>query len=256
MEARACAATAVVLAVAPHPKAPGSTAVRPLALWRVWDARCAARGTPELGAGAGERRPTRGQCGGPGYGGGHKETEGSEQCPGTQKKLFLVSFRGLGGGHHVITGEPLPTSPRDASEGKEPQRRPQKRLGRRLEEVAKAVGGGYCRLQMPLRLVLAVRGDSGWAQAGRPGGGGRWHANGTSRHIQHSPSTPTTGLRERGNDTSRSTGRSGRQNTATRRNMRREERVTVCKETTTRWNVTQGVGGYLLPFQCIPASPA
>ena len=37
----------------------------------------------------------------------------------------------------------------------------------------------------------------------------------------------TTGLRERGNDTSRSTGRSGRQNAATRRNMRREERVTV-----------------------------
>ena len=46
-------------------------------------------------------------------------------------------------------------------------------------------------------------------------------------HIQHSPNTPTTGLRDRGNDTSRSTGRSGRQNAATRRNMRREERVTV-----------------------------
>ena len=45
--------------------------------------------------------------------------------------------------------------------------------------------------------------------------------------IQHSPSTPTTGLRERGNDTSKSTGRSGRQNAATRRNLRREERVTV-----------------------------
>ena len=41
------------------------------------------------------------------------------------------------------------------------------------------------------------------------------------------PGTPITGLRERGNDTSRSTGRSGRQNAATRRNMRREERVTV-----------------------------
>ena len=49
-------------------------------------------------------------------------------------------------------------------------------------------------------------------------------ANGT-RHIQHSPGTPTTGLCERGNDTSRS--RSGRQNAAIRRNMRREERVTV-----------------------------
>ena len=46
-------------------------------------------------------------------------------------------------------------------------------------------------------------------------------------HIQHSPNTPTTGLLERGNDTSKSTGRSGRQKVATRRNMRREERVTV-----------------------------
>ena len=44
---------------------------------------------------------------------------------------------------------------------------------------------------------------------------------------RHSPGTPTTGLRERGNDTSKSTGRSGRQKAATRRNMRREERVTV-----------------------------
>ena len=32
------------------------------------------------------------------------------------------------------------------------------RLGRRLEEVAKAVGGGYCRLQMPLRPAPGVRG--------------------------------------------------------------------------------------------------
>ena len=27
----------------------------------------------------------------------------------------------------------------------------------RLEEVAEVVGGGYCRLQMPLKLALAVR---------------------------------------------------------------------------------------------------
>ena len=51
--------------------------------------------------------------------------------------------------------------------------------------------------------------------------------NGTPCHIQHSPNTPTTGLRERGNDTSKSTGRSGQQKVATGRNMRREERVTV-----------------------------
>ena len=43
----------------------------------------------------------------------------------------------------------------------------------------------------------------------------------------HSPNTPTTGLCKLGNDTSKSTGRSGRQKAATRRNMRREEQVTV-----------------------------
>ena len=64
--------------------------------------------------------------------------------------LEILSFpfgigRGGGGG-------------RDALEGKGPRRRSQKRLGRRLEEVAKAVGGGYLRLQMPWKLALAVRG--------------------------------------------------------------------------------------------------
>ena len=43
---------------------------------------------------------------------------------------------------------------RDALEGKGPQRRP---VDRRLEEVAKAVGGGYCRLQMTLKPALGVR---------------------------------------------------------------------------------------------------
>ena len=42
---------------------------------------------------------------------------------------------------------------RDALEGKGPQ----ERLGRQLEEVAKAVSGGNCRLQMPLKRALAVR---------------------------------------------------------------------------------------------------
>ena len=39
--------------------------------------------------------------------------------------------------------------PRDALEGKGSQRWPRERLDRRLGEVAKAVGRGYCRLQMP-----------------------------------------------------------------------------------------------------------
>ena len=44
--------------------------------------------------------------------------------------------------------------PRDALEGEGPQRRVQKLLNRRLEEVAKVVGGGHCRLQMLLSLAL------------------------------------------------------------------------------------------------------
>ena len=54
---------------------------------------------------------------------------------------------------------------RDALEGKGPRRRPQQRLDMRLEEVAEAVGGGYCWLQMPLRLEAGIcrRQDNGWA---------------------------------------------------------------------------------------------
>ena len=49
-------------------------------------------------------------------------------------------------------------SPRHALAGKGPQRRPQQQLDRQLEEVAKAVGGSCCWVQMPLTLALAVRG--------------------------------------------------------------------------------------------------
>ena len=48
----------------------------------------------------------------------------------------------------------------------------QQRLGRRLEEVAEAVGGGYCRLQMPLRPALGVRGTVAGHRLGALGGGG------------------------------------------------------------------------------------
>ena len=64
-----------------------------------------------------------------------------------------------------------PPSPRDALEGEGPQGWPQKRSGRQLEGVAKAVGGGYCRLQIPLRLALAVRGTvAGHRLGGLEGG--------------------------------------------------------------------------------------
>ena len=63
--------------------------------------------------------------------------------------------------------------PRDASEGTGPQRR----LGRRLEEGAEAVGGGYCRLQMALRPALGVRETVAGHRLGalEGGGGGYLH---------------------------------------------------------------------------------
>ena len=61
---------------------------------------------------------------------------------------------------------------RDALEGKGPERRPQRRLGRRLEEVAEAVGGGYCRLRMPLKRALGVRETVAGRRLGVLEGGG------------------------------------------------------------------------------------
>ena len=69
---------------------------------------------------------------------------------------------------------PLPPR-RDALERKGPQRRPQRRVDRRSEEVAEAVGCGYCRLQMPLKLALAVRGTVAGHRLGAPEGGGYLH---------------------------------------------------------------------------------
>ena len=45
------------------------------------------------------------------------------------------------------------------------------RLDRRLKEVAKGVGGGYCRLQMPVKLALAVRGTMAGHRLGALEGG-------------------------------------------------------------------------------------
>ena len=61
---------------------------------------------------------------------------------------------------------------RDALEGKRPQKQSQRRLDRRLEEVAKAVGGGHGRLQMPLKLALAVREMAAGHRLGALEGGG------------------------------------------------------------------------------------
>ena len=77
---------------------------------------------------------------------------------------------------------------RDALEGKAPQRRPQERLDRRLEEVVKAVGGGYCQLQMPLRLALGVRGTVAGHRLGALNGG-----RGASPPPSNAPPMATAG---------------------------------------------------------------
>ena len=66
-----------------------------------------------------------------------------------------------------------PPPPRDALEGKGPQRGSQTQLDRRFEDVAKAVGGGYCRLPMPMKLALAARETvTGHGLGGLEGGAG------------------------------------------------------------------------------------
>ena len=66
---------------------------------------------------------------------------------------------------------------------KGPQRWLQKRLGRRLEEVAKAVGGGYCRLQMPWKLAFGVRETEAGHRLGALEGGGGWRPPTTRRNV-------------------------------------------------------------------------
>ena len=89
-----------------------------------------------------------------------------EECRAPACRAPFKSGRGGG------WGGPAPPPPRDALEGKGPQRRPQQRLDRRWEEVAKAVGGGYCRLQPPSKLALGVRETVAGHRLGALEGGG------------------------------------------------------------------------------------
>ena len=76
--------------------------------------------------------------------------------------------RGGGQGDNSGAGE----GGRDAVEEKGPQRWPSRPLERRLKEVAKAVGDGYCRLQMPLRLALNITETVAGHRLGALEGGG------------------------------------------------------------------------------------
>ena len=51
-----------------------------------------------------------------------------------------------------------------------------------MEEVAKAVGGGYCRLQMPLKLALGVGETVAWHRLGALKGGTSLPSN-ASLHV-------------------------------------------------------------------------
>ena len=89
---------------------------------------------------------------------------------------------------------PVKGQTRDALERKAPQRRPQKRWDRWLEEVVKAVGGRYCRLQMPLKLALRVRETVAGHRLGALEWGATtplpmhpWARPGNKTHVQHPP---------------------------------------------------------------------
>ena len=61
---------------------------------------------------------------------------------------------------------------------------PQWRFNQRLEEVATAVGGDYCRLQTPLKLPLAVSETVAGHRLGvLEGGGGRGRGLGTQKFV-------------------------------------------------------------------------
>ena len=87
-------------------------------------------------------------------------------------QLALVCPQAVLGGHPASATAPAPRlalapscpSPQgqDALEGTGPQKRLDRRLG----------GGGYCGLQMPLRLALAVRGTVAGRRLGALEGGG------------------------------------------------------------------------------------
>ena len=96
--------------------------------------------------------------------------------------------------HTPVTPRATPPHDRmDALEWTAPPRSPQGRLDGRLEEV-EAVGGGYCRLQMPLRLAVAVRETAAGHGPGALGaamGQVAMSALGSSRACSPRPSPPT-----------------------------------------------------------------
>ena len=88
------------------------------------------------------------------------------QCTPADQSCVIPWSRSSGIMHRT------PPPPRDALDGEAPQKRPQRWLDRRLEEVAKAVEGGYCRLQIQLNPALAVKEPVAGHRLGTREGGG------------------------------------------------------------------------------------
>ena len=120
-----------------------------------------------------------GPAGSPGPSGRVPPQQHAPPHPHDRRDTAIMGTTGAGEAEGVQWRNPLWRGGRGAFEGKGPQRRPQQRLGRRLGAVAEAVGGGYCRLQMPLSLALGVRGTvAGHRLGALEGGGGDWLSRG------------------------------------------------------------------------------
>ena len=116
-----------------------------------------------------------------------REHEGAGGHGGAAHPLHLLLGRQHAAAHQVRHADLFAVQHRctawpwagGALEGKGPRRRPPEPLNRRLEEDAKAVGGGYCRLQMRLKPALGVRGTVAGHRLGPlEGGGGRGMSHG------------------------------------------------------------------------------
>ena len=97
--------------------------------WSTQRPDCPLQGPYNKSSGCFAVDPTRGVLSGLGGGGGRA----------------ILAFLGFGPTHQGFVCQTGGGGGRIALEGNEPQRRPQKRLDRRLEVVANAVQGGYNR---------------------------------------------------------------------------------------------------------------
>ena len=104
---------------------------------------------------------------------------------GSLSGAWHVRSHARGSSHH-------PPGPQGmaALEGK----RPQRRLDRRLEEVAKRVGGSYCRLQMPLNPALGVSRTVAGQRLGALEGGSPLSNASVPQGLRHPPKAVPQGV--------------------------------------------------------------